>query len=312
MPLEGPLDDHVDASRPRLLVQPVLLPTKPAQKFPVLRCSALELSDLPVQARQIVVGSPLNSVEARQLVRDANARVTVASRGTTLIAFGSDEELERVFKPAGGEVRGTVELDPAEDSTDLGLIYDALTRALTRGRPLRPMFRSGGHRVLVRPPDQSRNDRGAQLGRNELAALHQAYGVPLTGTVQKIDRPFAEGIHVRLEHWDGRWWFVYDPFTWVHLPRPPEEGSEGESRGQGRNASLPRTVASDWGRERWAQRYNPRWNEIIDAWAKLLAPTAITQVTAHRVDGDGVNAAFQIANVTAWCSPGRFRQGTSP
>ena len=182
-----------------------------------------------------------------------------------------------------------------------------------------------------------RNDI-AQKHRELLNELKRAYrGDSLTGTVPRIACPFAEGIRVRIEEWNGRWWFVYEPYTWVDLPSannmealsPPGKNykhsdstfnkpnwkrdirfpvsSSHEYPDSTFSTSHLKTVAADWRRERWARRYNSIWHDIIAAWAKLVAPESETNLSAHHFWGTGVNAEFRVSCITAWSSPATKR-----
>ena len=317
---EVDLDDvfrqYVCDLRPRPTVEPVALPAKSVAMFPALRCSALQVLQLPTEAREVVLDKPVTSVEARQLVKDSGVWATVASRGRTLAVFGADEDIERAFAPTGGELRGTVALDPVGDSTDLGLVYDAFARAITRHKPLRCVHARRGHTVIVRPPDNNRNDSLADQHRESLNELGRAYGSALVGSVLGTEYPFAEAIRVRLESWDNRWWCVYEPHTWVDLPRLCEEDSEADEssshRGSVLDRSSPKDIASDWRRERWARRYNPQWHDIVVAWAKLIAPESETELSAHYFRGEGINAVFRVSWTTAWSSPVSHRAESGP
>ena len=306
--LDGPLLQHVRGVQPGPLVEPAALPTKAAAQFPVLRCSALQVLELPSKARRVTVDRPITTREARRLIREAEIWATVASRGRELLVFGADEDLERAFSTVGGELEGTVRLNPAEDSIDTGLVYDAFTRAITRRRPLRRLPSWRGHHAVVRPPDDDRSDVVARKGRERLNVLSDAYDSGLTGTVPKARIRFAEAIRVRLEHWGGQWWCVYEPYTWVDLPRPATASSRSREPTRGGVSESEylrlKTIAADWRRERWARRYNPKWNEIISAWAKVIAPEPETEVSAHYFKGAGTNAVFRISQTTAWSSPG--------
>ena len=317
--LSDPLRQHIRAVQPRPAVAPVVLPESAAAPLPAVRCSALELLSLPSVAREVTLDRPLTTSEARQLIKDAEVWATVASYGRRLAVFGPDDDIERVFAPVGGKLAGEVRLDPAERSTDLGLVYESLVRGITRHRPLRPILRHRGHAVLVRPPDGSRRDDIAREHREVLKELQQAYQTQranqtqLTGSVQGIGCPFAEGIRVRIETWDGRWWLVYEPYTWVDLPRDDDTDSKSHklSRYTGTRSddSSPKSAAADWRRERWAQRYNRTWHEIIAGWAKFVAPELETDLSAHYFQGPGINAEFRLSWTTAWSSPVAIRSG---
>ena len=307
VPLEAPLLEHIREVQPLPIVEPVTLPTIKSATFPALRCSALEVLELPREAREIAVNRPLSAVEARKLIKDARAWATVALRGKTLVAFGADRDLEQAFASVGGELRGKVPLNPAQDSIDRSLIYEALTRAIARRRPLRPVLRGRGHAVVVKPPTDRHPDHVVQRHEEQLDGLRQAYGTALTGSVPSIQRPFAEAVQVRLEHWDGRWWLVYEPYTWVDLPRvdADDEAVDELSRSLPSvpDASSSKFIAADWRRERWAQRYNPTWNKVIAAWAKLIAPESESELLTHYFESEGINGVFRLSWTTAWSSP---------
>ena len=309
IPLDGPLLQHVRDVQPRPLVESAVLPTQAAAQFPVLRCSAIQMLELPSEARQVSVDRPLTSKQARELIKTTGIWATVSSRGRALSMFGADGDIERAFATVGGELQGTIRLNPTEDSIDAGLICDAFTRAITRRKPLRRLIFGRGHHAVVRPPDSDRSDAVACKGREYLKDLSNAYGDPLTGLVPKTRTRFAEAIRVHLEHWNGRWWCVYEPYTWVDLPRllVGNPGASEQARGGVTVEEYIRlkTIAAGWRRERWARRYNPRWNEIISAWVKLLAPEPETEVSAHYFEGTGINAVFRLSQTTAWASPGR-------
>ena len=144
----------------------------------------------------------------------------------------------------------------------------------------------------------------ARRHRELLDELRNAYQAPLTGSVPGIGCPFAEGIRVRIEEWDGRWWLVYEPYTWVELPRDDGNSSPhlARSRDATSHGSDPRLAAADWRRERWAQRYNRQWNEILAGWARLIVPEREMTLSAHYFSRPGINAVFRVSSVTAWSS----------
>ncbi len=311
--LSEPLRQHVRSVRPQPLVEPVSLPETRAAMFPAVRCSALELLSLPAVAREVTLDRPLTTPEARQMIKDARVWATVASYGQTLAVFGRDDDIERIFAPEGGRLTGEVELDPAQRSTDLGLVYESLVKAITRHRPLSPILRNRGHSVLVRPPDGSRREDIEREHREVLTRLQRAYQSRLTGRVQGLECPFAEGIRVRIEEWEGRWWLVYEPYTWVDLPNDDDvEAHPDQDRtysDRAWDAVSPKSAAADWRRERWAQRYNRPWHAIVAGWAKLIAPEPETDLSAHYLQGPGLNAEFRVSWTTAWSSPVAIRSG---
>jgi hypothetical protein len=126
--------------------------------------------------------------------------------------------------------------------------------------------------------------------REQAGRLRGAYRTELTGRVPRLNLPFAEGVYLRLEHRAGRWWCVYEPFTWVDVPR-----DAGDEVGP---------AVADWNRDRWAERYNKVWADIIAAWADLFTGGEVAAVTSNWIDdGGGVAAQFVLGPFSGWARP---------
>ena len=292
--LPRPLVAHVLQARPEPVLQPVDLSQRvEVATFPVLRCSALPVLELPRTARRLVVRRPVTSGEIRKALKAGRFRGIVAARGQEIAAFGADEDLLKALRQWGAELEGEEPLDPLTDSWALGLIYEAFVRSLTRRRPLRPRLRRRGHVVTVARTNPRLGAATREADRQLLRPLQQAYSDALLGKVPQSGLPFAEGIRVRLEIHAGRWWCVFDPVTWVDLPNRAPTPRGGDLTG-------------GWRKERWVRRYNPKWSKIIDAWSRLLVPEPESTIDAVGLsDRAGVDASFKLAVTTAWSSPAR-------
>lgn len=302
--LDEPLQEHVLALRPQPLVTPVSLPVSQGTNYPLVRCSALELLALPEKARAVTLKKPLTSAEARELVKKAEVWATVTASGRTMLAFGADDDIERAFATVGGRLSSTIALDPDANSVHRGLVYDALVKSIARRRPLAAVLRGRGHSLLVRPPSNRLREDVAAEHQRLLQPLRDAYPSEITGTVPRLDCRFAESVRIRIERHNGRWWLLFEPQTWVdlddHADSDRPTNPSGRIHSSRRRPSPAQARAADWGRERWARRYNPQWNNIIDAWSRLIAPTRETTVTAHYFEGAGINATFRISGRTGW------------
>ena len=295
---------------PRLVL--VNLPDTEARSFPVLRYSALLIESLPRTARRITLAQATTSPVVRALMKEQRCRAVVAANGRELAVFGRDDEVLATLTPLGPTLAGTIELDASRDSWVLGLLYDALVKALSRDRPVVPRFKRSGHSLVVTPPREGEDEDRAQRRIADLAPLRTAYASALTGTVNELGFPFQEGVFLKLEQIEERWWCGFEPYTFVDIPREtqPEQplasssNAEHDALGmpQERRASDP---AGDWRRERWAMRRNKEWAAIIDAWAKMLTSTIDGTVCAFGLeDGFGIDAVFAVSPFTAWSRPG--------
>ena len=296
---------------PRLV--PVNLPDFEARQFPVLRYSALLIESMPRVARRMTVTQATTSPDVRALLKEKHCRAIAAANGRDLAVFGKDDEILAALAPLGAQIAGTVELNPTMDSWALGLLYDALVKALSRYRPLIPRFKRSGHSLIVAAPREGEDQEWAMKRAQDLTQLRMAYESSLTGSVPKLDFPFNEGVFLKLEQIEERWWCGFEPYTFVDIPRPerPEQVTHLESGSSEQDAlgvPLERRggdPAGDWRRERWAPKYNKQWAAIIEAWAALLAFTRDGTVRAFGLEGGvGIDAVFAVSRFTGWSRPG--------
>ena len=155
-----------------------------------------------------------------------------------------------------------------------------------------PMHRQSGHALIVNSPRPDQPATVREYEQQQLRSLAEAYKSRLTGTVPEVGVRFAEAIRIRLECHDGRWWCVFDPFTWIDYPNPGGRSSD----------------CSEWRNERWARRYNRQWARIINEWSKLLVqgrPTETLRLLGLE-PSRGIDAAFTLHRLTAWSSPSRL------
>lgn len=309
--LPAGLFDWVMRGRPAPRMTPVPLQTAEARQFPVLRYSALLVETIPRRARRMTLREPTTSPAARELLKAKKCKATVAVNGRELAVFGRDQDVLEALAPLGAQLAGEVDLDPAADSWALGLLYDALVKSLARRRPLIPKYKRAGHSIVVAAPRDGEDPERARRNERALARLKDAYGSAMTGTVQGTDFPFQEGVYLKLDHIEGRWWCGFEPYTFVSIPRPnlPAGGArEADRVDRAQMVARPDRggdPVGDWRRERWAQRYNRNWAGIIDAWAQLLTSSGDGEGQASGLDdGSGVNAVFKLSPVTGWSRPG--------
>lgn len=307
------LMDHVMQEGAASRLVPVNLPDIEARQFPVLRYSALLIESLPRLARRMTLLQATTSPAVRALLKEQRCRAIVAANGRELAVFGKDEEVVAALAPLGARIAGTVELDATRDSWALGLLYDGLVKALSRHRPLIPRFKRAGHSLVVAGPREDDDQEQALKRVQDLAQLRTAYESVLTGNVPKLDFPFHEGVFLKLERIEERWWCGFEPYTFVDIPRPEQlertallEPSSSEYDALGvpleRRGGDP---AGDWRRERWAPKYNKQWAAIIDAWATLLTSAKDGTVRALGLEeGAGIDAVFTVSRYTGWSRPG--------
>jgi len=306
------LTDHVMQGRavPRLV--PVNLPDTEARSFPVLRYSALMIESLPRTARRMTLAQATTSLAVRAMLKEQRCRAVVAANGRELAVFGRDQQVLGALAPLGPQLAGMVDLEATRDSWALGLLYDALVKALSRYRPVIPRFKRTGHSLVVTAPREGEDEERTRKRAEDLAPLRTAYASALTGKVDKLGFPFQEGVFLKLEQIEERWWCGFEPYTFVDIPREaqpePAQGSPASAEHDALGVPQERRVgdpAGDWRRERWAMRRNKEWAAIVDAWATLLTSSRDGTVRAFGLeDGTGIDAVFTVSRFTGWSRPG--------
>lgn len=292
------IERHIQEGQAPPVLRPVPLPTHEARDVPVLRCSALRVLAMPQVARRLRLQRSVKMPELRQALKEAKVKACIAVAGNAYAAFGADEDLLRAFAAFGPALDGTIDLNPADDSWALGLLYDALTKALCKGRPLNPRLRRRRHSILVSAGHPNEDDGQRRKRLEALRPMTEAYGAPLFGQVKDLGYPFNEGVRIRLEQCVGHWWCAFDPYTNVDLPK--EEEALNETDEEPRSFQWKPNPADDWRRERWVKRYNKTWSNILSAWMVMLRGEARA---CWLGDGQGIDAVFDIGEVTAWSRP---------
>lgn len=280
------LGAKLEELRPAPQVEDVQPPDREYARFPILRFNALPVTGLP--SRIITARISVENKELRRDLREARANVDAVSNGREVFALGSDADLRRVIdKHQEGIAFGIRVADPEADTVVQGLLFRSLVRALARDRPVLPQFRDRGHELLLSDPRLVRNEDLRGKIKVSLEPFRSVYGADLFGTLPKYDgRRYAEGIRLKLEWRLGRWWLLFEPFTWVE-PHPER---------------LRPDPVSPWIRDRWFKRRNKDWADMVSVWAAMLAPEDVTTVRAWPRDE---STRFVLSKTTAWSVPGQ-------
>jgi hypothetical protein len=297
--LPSPLILHIFGDvRPNTVAQ-VPLHRQAALKAPILRLSALPLVDMPRRARKITLKASAGIADVRAMLKQAGVRAVVGQAGSTgqIACFGADEPIAVALASLEPTLAGEVQIDIARDPWAKGVIYDAVVRALCRGLPLYARMDGRGHTLSVSRPKGELSTEAAQARRTLLSKLKAAYGAELTGPVPGTGGKYSEGLSIRLEDADDRWWVVFEPATFIDIDRGEHEDDKVQ-------ASVEWRKAEDWRRERWVQKYNNRWSAILDAWVELLTHVNGSRRSAYGLADDaGVDAVFEFGTRTARSRP---------
>jgi hypothetical protein len=246
--------------------------------YPVIRLNALPIAAAPLVCRLVDCGVG-GTAQVREAVHAAAADLIVGRRKLGVLAFGADAEVHRVFDRFGVQRFDLHEISLRRlryESTELGMLTEALARALMRERPVRAVRRRQRYLLTIDP--QRRDDP-------HVRQLASAAGGRLDGVVLNSDgRQWVEALAIRLDQRLGQLWLLIEPTVWV-------ERASGEP--------MP-DVCKEFVRERLAGRYNANVNALMNAWiAVITAGDDATTVSAFG-EVEGVNAAFTIRGSTGF------------
>jgi NAD-dependent SIR2 family protein deacetylase len=298
----------LDAARPARRT-PFARSRGPRPGWPALRCNALPVLALPRNCRLWAISDPYGGREVREKAASAGEPPPLVAlrRREGLAGFGPDEAFRKVFD---GWALGEPDIAPLRSlrhSAEHGLILDALSLALARGKPLRrERLRREWWLVIdsshEEPPDGPPSDHEPGY-----AALRSAITRPLTGVLTSgagvhFAEPvwFAEAVRLRLEVLDDQPWLVFEPRVWLSRLPDDADGQQREAR-------------AIWRRERTERRWNRAAAAILAAWAQLLGGTGPNgpdraSISAFGLTGSeddpGVDATFEFGLITGYTRGG--------
>jgi len=251
----------------------------PGKNWPIIRLNAFPVIEAPALCRRVVctIGG---AREVRDAVVSSDSKVIATRRNVGVLAFGRDEDVRATFERFTITEFDLHALDPKRlrnESTELGLLYDGMARALGRTFPLLRHSGRRGHLMSVNP---------ARAGDPGFNGLRHAVG-QITGKVPKTDVVWCEAFRFRLEQRLGRLWLLLEPTIWLDQFDNDEDVAVID-------------VTRDFRRERLAARYNKSWNAILDAWSQLFTGTSdVAEIRTYGIT-DGLDAVFKIGKVNAF------------
>jgi len=226
---------------------------------PIIRLNALPILSLPRQCNSASFHRPKEWDEVRAAVRKSDNGL-ILTKSDTVWSWGPPGLIEEAFgeKP--------VSVEPRSLPADLGLsdqlhikrfVEDALCAALVRGKPLLTRTTRNSAWILIDPHAADAN-LAAELGK----VVGKTSGT-ITGLFTEItdEHPepskvaWAEAIRVSIDMRNDRAWLLLDPDIWIWPARARE-------------------IATEFTNERRRDRYNKKYNVLLDAWIRLVLGSA--------------------------------------
>lgn len=271
--LPNDVQSHLDKEHRRVSDAPM---ADTRGTFPVIRLNALPIVSYPTVCRLVdcEIGG---TKQVREAIERVEVEVIGARRQHGVIAFGRDDDVRSAFKDHKIKRLDVHAIEARRlhfESAELGLLYDAFSRALERERPIKVKRARSAYLIAVDPERAS---------DQTFAPLRQATQ-NICGKVHQTELMWAEALWIKLEYRLERLWLIMEPTIWVE--RTDDDAEFHKKR--------------DFIRERLAARYNSQWNTVIGAWASVITNGKEEDKIQLYGIGDGIDAAFTVSSVTAF------------
>lgn len=264
------------------------LPTAGTGK-PVLRLNALPVLAIPPRFLELSFKSSKDWEDVRR-ARIASKSSLIFTKGERVLCWGSRALIKQVF---GADLSSIDERDTPADICSphnlyfKGFVEEALCKALARKKSLRTRTgRSASFLIANSNP----------TAQSDLSPLTNVVGT-ISGTVAGLLAPatdeypqsekvtWAETVRISIDVKNGQLWLLLDPDVWIWPTRA-------------------RQIAVDFLDQRRGDRYNKKYNDLLDAWARIILGTEErnTEITFSAFDGGtgAENPSFKIASRTGF------------
>tara|TARA_R110000850_G_scaffold269499_3_gene401724 strand:+ start:4982 stop:6742 length:1761 start_codon:yes stop_codon:yes gene_type:complete len=263
--------------------------SKAGTQPPLLRFNALPIRNLPSHCQRLNFSKRMDWAELRKAQHDTDGQL-VTTKAAEIWAWGERKVVNNHFGLALTSIDDIALPDDLSGADVLhlrGFIADALSKALARGKPLLARTNRSGSWLII---DRHSEDVGA------LAPLQRIVGktsgvIPGLFTEPTEDHPeqekvyWSEAARISLEVREGQNWLTIDPDIWIWPPRA-------------------RRDARDFLDKRKADRFNDKYNALLNAWIEIALGTneraAEVDVSSFASGTESENPTFTIGSRTAF------------
>lgn len=283
--------EDLDAKVRKARAAQVSIPrTKPQGTRPLLRFNALPVTSLPGECLRVDLKGAMTWERLRRLVDPWDHDLVATLNGAELWCWGTEAEIRGIF---GEKVVAVLPQAIPPDWREKGRFHlkrffeDALARSFKRERPLLTRRRGSQTYLIV---DHAAVDVAPleplfeQTGKTteQIAGLK----VPPREHGDGVEKVyFAEAVRIALAVADERVWLLLTPEVWI-------------------KPLFARSFATDWLRERKADRLNHKHDALLSAWISILMggaePKQEASFTAFKGTSGPGNPRFDLINRTGY------------
>lgn len=257
---------------------------------PILRLNALPLTSIPTTCHALTCSTVKQWSDVKEVQRNAKGKI-ILTKGDKVLCWGREVEIKKHFNDIEmlELYKFKDKLAKLDDHLYLkGFIEEALGKALVNGKLL--MTRTVGRKSYV-IADALAEDK------TPLTPLINAAGGVAFGKIPGLFVPadefhseaeqvyWAESAQISLERKDGKFWLLIEPDVWIWPNRA-------------------RRLARDFLDKRRSDRYNKKYNALLDAWTHLILGTEARNteiiVSTYSSGTKAENPSFSIGTRTAF------------
>jgi SIR2-like domain len=226
---------------------------------PLMRLNALPLTSLPGECQSLSLTCDQDWRALRDKQRKAQGRL-ILTKADTVLAWGAEADVREQFKPGLKAIAPLLigdRLLTLEDHLYLkGFLEEALCAAIIRGKPL--LARTHGQNAFI-IADTYAQDQSAFTALAQITGkVHGQIDGLIAPTDEHHPDPervrWAEALRVSLDLRDGKYWLIVDPDIWIWPSRA-------------------RRVADEFMDRRRSDRFNKKYDQLLDTWVHLIAGT---------------------------------------
>jgi len=259
------------------------------EKAPLLRLNAFPILSTPQKCLSLSFKSPKEWDELREATRETEQGL-VFTKSDTVWCWGTRNMVKDTF---GDDIENITSRDVPSDITApgnlhvKGFVEEALCVALSRNKPLLARTNRTSAYLIADPHTE---DVGAFEPLSQVVGKTSGIIPGLFATAHPDDiKPqqvsWSEAVSVSIDYKNGQLWLLIDPDVWI-WPR---------------NA---RKDAREFLDKRRSDRFNKKYNELLDAWREIILGTGALNAevsVSTFAEGDEVeNPVFIIGSRTAF------------
>ena len=230
----------------------------PGRANPIIRMNALPVLSSPSKCQELRFREPKTWKDLRAGQKRIPGAI-ILTKSEKVLCWGREADIKTAFPEGLMSIEETdlpVDLSAPNNLQVKGLVEEALCTALARGKP------------LVSRSTRTETFLIANALANDQSALQPLLDITgtIAGNVPGVFTPvtdfhpqseqvrWSEAVQVSLDVRDGRLWVLLNPDIWIWPQRARRNATEFLDRRRG-------------------DRFNAKFNSLLDAWAKLILGT---------------------------------------